>query len=143
MPELNRQIEVARPIDEVFHYVADFTNAADWDPGVLSAEQTAGDGPGVGAVYDLVGSFGGKTMPMRYEITEYEPSTRLVIVGDGDRFKAVDTITMVSTGESSTLITYVADIDLKGISKIATPFLGSTFDRLADDAVNGLHRALG
>jgi carbon monoxide dehydrogenase subunit G len=143
MPELKRQIEVKRPIDEAFHYVADFANSADWDPGVLSAEQTAGDGPGVGAVYELVGSFGGKEMPMRYETVEYEPSTRVVLTGEGDRFRAVDTITMASTGDSSTLIDYVADIELKGIGKIATPFLGGTFDRLADDAVNGLHRALG
>jgi carbon monoxide dehydrogenase subunit G len=30
-----REIEVSMPADQAFAYLADFTNAAEWDPGVV------------------------------------------------------------------------------------------------------------
>lgn len=49
---------IARPLNEVFAYAADFANGEEWDPGVKSAQKTS-DGPvGVGTTYDLQGHFG-------------------------------------------------------------------------------------
>jgi uncharacterized membrane protein len=51
--EVARSIAIARPIDEVFAFVADARNHPKWRPKVLSAVQLQGDGPGPGARYEL------------------------------------------------------------------------------------------
>ena len=37
-----REIEVPMPADETFAYLADFANAAEWDPGVADAPADRG-----------------------------------------------------------------------------------------------------
>ena len=41
MIRLRETIEVARPIDEVFAYVSNFGNAAQWDPGVAESRKAS------------------------------------------------------------------------------------------------------
>jgi len=45
-------------IDDVFTFLSDLKNAPRWAPGVVSVAQVAGDGPGPGALYDVVRLFG-------------------------------------------------------------------------------------
>ena len=40
MIRLQETIEVARPIDEAFFYASDFSNIAQWDPGVAESRKT-------------------------------------------------------------------------------------------------------
>jgi uncharacterized protein YndB with AHSA1/START domain len=44
-------IEIDRPVEEVFAFVADARNDPLWCPRVLASEQTSGDGPGPDARY--------------------------------------------------------------------------------------------
>jgi uncharacterized protein YndB with AHSA1/START domain len=52
--EVSRSIVIARPVEEVFAYLADARNDPEWCPKVISVEQVAGDGPGPGARYRVV-----------------------------------------------------------------------------------------
>jgi uncharacterized membrane protein len=52
--EIARSIEIARPADEVFAFVADARNDPRWCPKIVSVEQVEGDGPGPGARYAVV-----------------------------------------------------------------------------------------
>ena len=47
-------LETAQGQQDVFDYIADFRNAADWDPATLKLSQTAGNGAGLGARDRLV-----------------------------------------------------------------------------------------
>ena len=51
--EVVRSIEIARPIGEVFSFVADALSHPQWRPKILSAVQLAGNGPGPGASYQV------------------------------------------------------------------------------------------
>lgn len=49
---LEDQIEIDRPIEEVFAFVADARNDPRWCPRVSACRQVEGDGPGPGARYE-------------------------------------------------------------------------------------------
>ncbi|MGB7861540.1 MAG: SRPBCC family protein, partial [Acidimicrobiia bacterium] len=81
---------VERAQEEVFQYTADFSNIQEWDPGVVSSKKTTAGPVGLGAKFELEVKFGSGTIPMVYEITEFEPNTRVVLVGSGEKLDAVD-----------------------------------------------------
>ena len=59
MINLRETIEVPRLVDDVFSYVSNFANAAQWDPGVAEATKTSPGRIGVGTVFNLRVRFGG------------------------------------------------------------------------------------
>jgi uncharacterized protein YndB with AHSA1/START domain len=48
---VEREVTIARPVEEVFAFVADPLNDPRWCPKVKSCEQLEGEGPGPGARY--------------------------------------------------------------------------------------------
>jgi carbon monoxide dehydrogenase subunit G len=141
MPVLRQQIQTALPLPAAFAYVADFANAERWDPGVASSEQTTGGPVGVGTRYRLDVRMRGKVSPMVYEVTAYEPNRRVVLRGSGSGVAATDEIRFEAT-PGGTRIDYIADIRLRGLLALATPFAGGAFRKLARDARDGMQRAL-
>ena len=141
MAILRERIETTLPLDEAFAFVADFANAAHWDPGVDTSERTNPGPVGVGARYRLGVRMGGGVAPMDYEITTYEPSRRVVLAGSGSGVAAVDDIRFEAT-PMGTRIDYTADIRLRGPRRLLAPFAGGAFARIARDARDGMQRAL-
>jgi carbon monoxide dehydrogenase subunit G len=153
MPRLHETLETALPLEETFDFVADFANAARWDPGIASSERVD-DGPlGVGATYRLGVRMRDRVAPMTYRVTTWEPPHRVVLTGEGSGVAAVDDIRFAPRGDGSgagtgggtspgTHIDYTADIRLTGWLRLVEPFVGGTFRRIADDAVGGMRRAL-
>ena len=141
MTRLNERIRTSLPIEEAFAYLADFANSEEWDPGVDSARRV-GDGPvGVGARYQLGVRQGDRVVPMEYRITQYEPPSRVVLVGSGSGIQATDEIRFERKGDE-TVVDYTADIVLTGVLRLVQPFLGSTFRKIAENASDGIERTL-
>lgn len=141
MARLRERIETRAPIDDAFDFVADFANAAGWDPGVASAERTNPGPVGVGARYRLGVRIRGRVAPMDYEITALERPHRVVLDGSGPGVRAVDEIRFERTA-TGTRIHYIADIRLTGLLRLAAPFAGGAFARIAREARDGMQRAL-
>ncbi len=138
---IERRITVPGEIDDVFAYVADFSNTAEWDPGIVRAEKSS-DGPiGLESMFDLVARFKGRDLKTTYRMTEYEPPHRVVLVGGTKNFTSTDIITMTPAGEGVE-IGYRAIFELSGVTRLAEPFLRRTFHELADEAVAGLKAVL-
>jgi dehydrogenase/reductase SDR family member 12 len=138
---LNERIRTSLPIEEAFAYLADFANSEEWDPGVDSARRV-GDGPvGVGARYQLGVRQGDRVVPMEYRITQYEPPSRVVLVGSGSGIQATDEIRFEPKGDE-TVVDYTADIVLTGVLRLVQPFLGGTFRKIAENASDGIERTL-
>ena len=135
-------IEVPRSLAESFAYVADFTTVAEWDPGIHSSRKVSGDGA-VGSIYEVEAEFRGKTMPFTYTVTAFEQDRRIVLDGVGEKATSLDTIAFAPTATGGTQITYSADFKLKGVLRVAEPFLGGTFKTLAKKALAGLAVKLG
>ncbi len=143
MVHVSRTVTVPLPRDEAFRRVADFGRAAEWDPGLSESRQATSGEPGLGTQFAIVAEFRGKATPMTYEITEWEPTTRMVITGTGEKATARDEIVFADAAGGGTDITYSAALGLTGVLKVAEPFLKGTFNSMADHAVAGLASWLG
>lgn len=127
----------SRPVDEVFGYVANFATTAEYDPGVSRAHRVD-EGPlGLGAEFAVDAVFMGRTLPMRYYITRYDPPHRLDLRGEAATSTANDTIVFVPKS-GGTEITWTLDLRLTGPSRLMQPFMGPLFRRLGRKALDGL-----
>src|SRR6478672_1566934 len=88
---------------EAFAYLADFSNARQWDPSVVEASRGDSGPLGAGSTFDLVVRFGGRSIPMRYAISSYEEPRSVVLESRLPRFTSRDTITVTSTATGSTV----------------------------------------
>src|SRR6478672_7316240 len=132
-----RQIEVQRKPAEVFAYLADFSNASDWDPGIVEARRLSEGPTTVGSRFEVVALFRGRRQRFEYVVTEYDDGRRIALRGEGAKAVSDDTITVEETN-GRTRVTYQADLRLKGAFRLAEPFLGRTVRRMGDDALAGL-----
>ena len=141
MTVLREELEVDRPIDEVFAFIGDFVNSAVWDPGVAEARNVT-EGPiRVGTRYELIVVFRGRRLPMTYEVTAYEPPHRVVLRGTGATVNAVDDIRFEATS-NGTRILYTADLRLKGPMRALEPFFKGAFEETGRHAMAGMKDAL-
>ena len=140
MTRLNERIQTPMSINDAFAYLADFANAEEWDPGVATAERIGAE-VGVGTRYRLGVRQGDRVAPMEYRITIFEPPRRVVLVGSGSRVKATDEIRFEANA-AGTIVDYTADIRLTGILRLAQPFMGGIFRKIAEDASDGIARTL-
>jgi carbon monoxide dehydrogenase subunit G len=132
-----REIEVPTPVGETFAYLADFTHTAEWDPGIAEARRLTPEPTAVGSRFEVIALFRGKRQRFEYIVTEYEDGRRIALRGEGDKALSDDVITVTATG-NGTRVGYEADLRLKGVLRLGEPFLGSTFRRMGDDALDGL-----
>lgn len=137
MPIVRATVTTLLPIEVAFDYVANFENIVEWDPGVIAARKTTDTAAGVGSAYYLDLNYGGSDLAMTYRITEFDAPHLVVLEGDGARSRAVDRIS-VSEANHATRVEYEADISLKGVFRLAEPFLGKLFARIGEDARDGL-----
>ena len=129
MIRLIESVNVDTPIDQVFDYLVDFSNAAEWDPGIESAVQVTPGPIEVGTEFDLVARFLGTTADMRYRIEEIEPGSRIVIRGVGARAKSIDTVRLSKVG-GQTQIEYQADLSMTGVARLFEPFLSGAMKKM-------------
>jgi hypothetical protein len=78
---------------------------------------------------------------MEYRITEFEPPSRVVLVGEGSGVWSRDEIIFTETGDG-TRVDYVAEIRLSGILGLFQPLLGRAFASVGRNAVAGMKRQL-
>ena len=141
MAKYKVSVESSKSVEEAFAYMADLRNFANWDPGVLTVTQVAGDGAGMGSSFDVaVKSVGGGTV-LRYETLEYDEPGNLLVEARNSKFTSIDRITVVAKDEGS-IVTYAAELLLNGCLSPLNPLLGLVFNRIGDRAAAGLRRVL-
>ena len=142
MARYRTTIESTKSPTEAFDYLADFANAAEWDPGVVKGERLTGTPLGRGSRFRLVARFLGRRVPLEYEITSFDPARRVVFEADNAMVRSVDEIRF-SGGGDRTSVTYDADLRVKGpLGHLVDPLLGLAFRRIGDRAAAGLREAL-
>lgn len=141
MAHYNASVDTARPRDEMFAYLSDFSSTQEWDPGVIEAERLGDEPVHEGTEFRLLASFLHRKIPLTYRIVEYDPPSAVTFRGESSTVVSLDRITFESS-ELGTLITYDADLALKGPFKLASPLLGVAFKRVGARALSGLRRTL-
>ncbi|CAB4323190.1 MAG: hypothetical protein F2520_04660 [Actinobacteria bacterium] len=141
MSKYTVSVESSKTAEEAFAYMADLRNFANWDPGVLTVTQVAGDGAGPTSSFDVtVKSVGGGTV-LRYETVEYDQPGNLLVKARNSTFTSIDRINIAARGEGS-IVTYSAEVLLNGCLSPLNPLLGLVFTRIGDRAAVGLRRVL-
>ena len=122
--EFSATTTIDRPIDEVFAFLAAGTNDPKFSPRVLEIDKTS-DGPvGVGTVFESKVKDAGMTTNRRFELTEFERSTKIRWV---ERSKNMVTVAsggydLEPTGEGATKMTIHNELVGHGFGKVIVGF---------------------
>jgi Polyketide cyclase / dehydrase and lipid transport len=126
---------------ETFDYLATFSNAEQWDPGVLSGEQLDSGPVRVGTRFRLVVPFLGRRLPLTYVVTRYSPAGMIALEAVSGLLRLVEWIEVAAEGDGAT-VSYDADVRLRGPLRLLDPMLQRGFGAVGDRAAVGLAAAL-
>ena len=129
--------------DRIYAYLADFRTVAEWDPSITESVQI-GDGEAikVGSQYRVITKTSVSEVVLEYTTTELDRPTKIALRGENSSMVSVDTITIARGASGGSNVTYDAEIELKGMRRLADPVLELGFKRIGDKARNGLERKL-
>ena len=114
--------EIDVPADEVFAFVADFSNNPAWQSGVETVDWTSPPPIQVGSTYDQTISF--RNTVTGYQITAYEPGRSVTTVsGQGATIPTTVTRTVVPIGEDRCRVTVDLTAKPRLIRRLITPLL--------------------
>lgn len=135
---LDETIEVERPLEEVFAYVAEFSRIEEWDPAVLRGTRLNAGGPGIGSEYriDMKAGFS-----LHYRVIEWEPAKRMLMTVSSHVFSAREEI-IFSREDRITRVRYVAIFDFPAPLAVVSRLFPSLMDRVGKSAMQGLKTAL-
>ena len=142
MATYRTSVSSPRPPADVFSYLARFSNAAQWDPGVSAAEEITPGPPAFGSTYRLMVRFLGHTVPLEYRIEEIDPPNRVVLRAENAMFRSTDVIEVAPAPSGGSTVTYEATLTPKGPSRALAPLLGTVFRGIGDRAATGLRSSL-
>lgn len=119
MATFENTVMIRKPVDEVFAFVADFENIPAWNHAVERTTKMSSGPVAVGTTYRQT-----RTVPSRseerFEVTLFEPVTRLGIEGTIGPFPSRVGYLLESTG-AGTRLTNSVDVELRGILRLGGP----------------------
>lgn len=126
--------------EQAFAYLSAFEHTAEWDPGTPVVKKLSEGPVAVGHRYHAEAEFRGKRQTLVYEVVELTGS-HIKLRGENKTVISEDSID-VSPDGTGCAVKYTAEFQLKGLLKIAEPFMKPAFMSLRDPAMNGLKSAL-
>jgi uncharacterized protein YndB with AHSA1/START domain len=128
MIKVEDSIIVQRPIEEVFAFLADQTNAPRWQSGLLEVRRTT-EGPiGVGTKHTAVRKFMGRRVEASNEFVEYEQNRIIAFTGKATGIDFAASYTTESTPEGTKVISYL-EMQPKGFFGFTEPLMTSSLRR--------------
>ncbi len=128
MINVEESIIINRSIEEVFAYVADPTNALQWQDGLLEVRRTT-DGPlGIGTKYTVVRKFLGRRVETTAEYIKYEPSKQIAFNGESGPSRFEVSYLTESTPEG-TKLTHQMQMEQGGLFGLAEPLFAGSLNR--------------
>ena len=124
--------------EETYDYLADFRSVAEWDPSMESAELLSGEPGTVGARYRLTMSTGVGSTDLEYETVSVDAPRQFVLRCETPSMVSTDTVTVAPDAS----VTYHAEVELRGIRKLAEPWLRLGLTVAGNRARRSLERTL-
>lgn len=136
MANAQRTVVIDKPATEVFKFVADGTNAPKWRTGVLEISRKSGEGKG--AIYrQVVAGPGGRKIDADYEVTEYDPPTRMAFHAIAGPVRPNGSYDVAESGPDKTSLTFKLDAELSGWKKWV---MGGAVQKTMDTEMAALDR---
>ena len=121
MIRVEKSTVVRRPSDEVFAFVADQTNAARWQSGIVEVRRLTEGPPGVGTRHSLTRTFMGRRMNAENEYVAFDPGKRVEFrTTSGPKLLASYSVMPMPEG---TRLTATIELDVSGIMSVADPLV--------------------
>lgn len=118
MAKFEASVVIHKPIEDVFAFVADLSNAPRWQNGVVEAGLTS-DGPmGVGSTFKYVAQVFGAQLDTRGEVTEYDPPRRYGWKSTSGPFP-MHGATALEPADGGTRVTDMIEAEASGFFKLA------------------------
>lgn len=127
---------------EAYDYMKDLGRFDEWDPGIKHAVLVDGLPGEPGSSYDLTVGGIGKDTVMRYEITSAHPPESIEARSRTALLESVDVVTVTGDAGGGAVVTYDAELRLRGPLGLADPLLSLAFKRIGDRAAAGLRNRL-
>lgn len=140
MPTVTRTFSVTARPEQVVKYLADFSNAEEWDPGTDRCRQID-DGPvRVGTSWHNETTIAGVSTELTYTLEEWTEDT-VVLVGRNDTATSTEIMTVKPDAEGTEL-TYRNEIEFNGAAKLAAPAAKLVFEKVGIDTEKKLTEVL-
>ena len=137
MAHYHATLESRSSAADTFGYLATFSNAAEWDPGVLAGEQLDAGPPGTGSRFRLEVPFLGARMSLTYEVIRFAPDREVLLHAANGVLRSTDKIAVTGAADGST-VSYDAEVRLRGPLRVLDPLLRPGFRVVAERAAAGL-----
>ncbi len=79
MAQMHQSVDIARPLEEVFAFVANSANDALWGSNLVEVTKISPGPIGVSSRFRYTARFAGRQFELVREITEYEPNRRQAV----------------------------------------------------------------
>jgi uncharacterized protein YndB with AHSA1/START domain len=128
MINLEESIIIHCPIAEVFAFVADQTNAPQWQEGLLEVRRTTGEALGVGTKHTVARKFLGRRLELTNEYTKYEPNKQISFKGDSGPMR-FETSYLTEPTTDGTKVTCQMQMEQGGLFALAEPLMAARLKR--------------
>ena len=138
MTVLHETVEVARPVEEVFAYISDFTTTEEWDATATSARKLSPGAIAVGTQFEVVCALPVGSVTLLYTMEKLQDNALIVLNGRCAFFEVRDTITLSRTA-TGTSADARARCRARAVDECTVAFVDAT----AVDALRRLRSQLG
>jgi carbon monoxide dehydrogenase subunit G len=135
MPSATHSVIIARPIADVFAFVADGERAPMWRSGVLDIRRVSGEGAGTRYAQGVKGPMS-RRIDADFEVTVVEPERRLEFQTISGPVRPHGRYDFEPSG-AGTQVTFSLDVELSGVRSF---LLGRAVQRTMEAEVGALER---
>jgi len=124
MQRVERTARILAPPSEVFAYLSDLDNLAEWQSGIVSAERVDTGPMRVGSSARVTRQLMGQRLDVPLTVTDYEPPSRLGIASEVSGVKAAAMLDLAAAEDgTATEISFAMDIRGSGMTSFMEPMI--------------------
>jgi uncharacterized membrane protein len=127
--DVQTEIVIHRPVEEVAAYAADPVNAPHWYVNITSMQWRGEPVVAVGSRMAFTARFLGRDLTYTYEIVEHEPGRRLTMRTAEGPFPMETTYTWADAGHGATRMTLRNRGEPSGFASVAAPMMAAAMRR--------------
>ena len=137
MVKIEYGVEINRPIEEVFAFLADHENDTRWRSGLIEWKRISEGPTGVGSTSSEVLQFMGRRMETSFEVTEYEENVRIGFKTTSGPVP-MEGLYSLERAEGGTKLAFTVQGEAGGFFKLAEPILATMVKRQIETDFNNL-----
>lgn len=123
MIEFEHNIQINRPVEHVFRFIADPENFPSWQTGVVRSTVTSPGPIGAGTTFTETVKILGRVVRTTCEITQFDPGRKMCFKATSKPIAYAGQFTFDGVGEGTQLTVYGAG-QLRGLWRFTEPIFG-------------------